>query len=405
MPKNQYIKFFNILLLFVVSLSSCTTLIGKDFVSNFEPPAWKKPPLMLDLSHKNSQVAQKYSNEPPQLEFSSTGCSNYLLAWWYPKHRRGLSEDQLKHEDDQKRLMDTAIISLEEERVVDTSFDGIKHFDDRIEKCFPDSLWRQRYLDFVKKANVWKISNDFNRMIVFTKKESFVAELWDFRSRPKCLWSKELKPPCHHNLIDVFFIEREKYSAVLLCFWDGAAIISQEKGELLDFFSYGIPNSDATRKAYREKFNLWSVREKDNSLDFDVFQADYCPEKRWIACGTIDRREIRIVSVDSKHDIINILNADAPPDRPTGGSWKVRRLSFAGQGKYLLVEYDFSGRLAAKTIESTEIYDTETWKLVWYENKRNITSVIISPDGKKIAFMRDQILEIGDFIPQEINLN
>jgi len=44
----------------------------------------------------------------------------------------------------------------------------------------------------------------------------------------------------------------------------------------------------------------------------------------------------------------------------------------------------------------TEIYDTATWKLVWQKNTEHIRDISISPDGKKVALMRDNVFEIGD---------
>jgi hypothetical protein len=45
----------------------------------------------------------------------------------------------------------------------------------------------------------------------------------------------------------------------------------------------------------------------------------------------------------------------------------------------------------------TEIFDVETWKLVWSEDSLSIHDVSLSPDGRKIAFVNGSRLEIRDF--------
>jgi hypothetical protein len=46
----------------------------------------------------------------------------------------------------------------------------------------------------------------------------------------------------------------------------------------------------------------------------------------------------------------------------------------------------------------TDIFDIRTRKLVWRENCYEIEGVTLSPDGKKMAFIRNNIIEIGDFL-------
>ena len=65
-------------------------------------------------------------------------------------------------------------------------------------------------------------------------------------------------------------------------------------------------------------------------------------------------------------------------------------------GKYLTVQYEYSGRYILITRLPTEVYDTDTWELIWYENKEEVSAVTVSPNEKKIAFLRDTILEMGD---------
>ncbi|MHC4399730.1 MAG: hypothetical protein ACYTG0_08625 [Planctomycetota bacterium] len=64
----------------------------------------------------------------------------------------------------------------------------------------------------------------------------------------------------------------------------------------------------------------------------------------------------------------------------------------------MIVEYCFAGRSTWRELEPTEILETESWKKVWSENSLNIGSVCLSPDGKKMAFVRDGVLEIGPFV-------
>ena len=51
--------------------------------------------------------------------------------------------------------------------------------------------------------------------------------------------------------------------------------------------------------------------------------------------------------------------------------------------------------------DCADIFEVGTWKRVWHENSLKISSVTLSPDGKKMAFIRDKRwLEIGPFVPQ-----
>ena len=90
-------------------------------------------------------------------------------------------------------------------------------------------------------------------------------------------------------------------------------------------------------------------------------------------------------------------NAEMNPVRPWGGDWRVRRVQFLADGKYVLAEYKFRGRGTSTVLEPTEIFETRTWKVVWKENDLEIKSVTLSPDGKKIAFLRANTLEVRPF--------
>jgi hypothetical protein len=85
--------------------------------------------------------------------------------------------------------------------------------------------------------------------------------------------------------------------------------------------------------------------------------------------------------------------------RYASGPWLCDGIQFGGGGKYLLVSYQLGTRARFRPIPQqlvTEIYDTDTWKLIWQKNTEHIRNISISNDGKKVVLMRDNIFEIGD---------
>ena len=53
--------------------------------------------------------------------------------------------------------------------------------------------------------------------------------------------------------------------------------------------------------------------------------------------------------------------------------------------------------------DSTEIYETTTWKCVWSEEDLDIGSVMLSPDGCWLAYVRERGIEIIPFQPKKLN--
>ena len=74
-------------------------------------------------------------------------------------------------------------------------------------------------------------------------------------------------------------------------------------------------------------------------------------------------------------------------------------MEFAG-GRYLIAELHFGGRGCLSPRNVTEIYDADTWKVVWRSTSSEITNITISPDGRTMAYARtDGHLELVPFAP------
>ncbi|MCX7591715.1 MAG: hypothetical protein N2255_08815, partial [Kiritimatiellae bacterium] len=110
-------------------------------------------------------------------------------------------------------------------------------------------------------------------------------------------------------------------------------------------------------------------------------------------------RRVRVVSLREPGTVVFEANTHDNPHKPHGGVWRVTGVEFLARGRYLLAEYSFDGRLTAVVLNPTDIFDTDTWQKVWHENSEQIRAVTLSNDGKKLAFIRNGVLEIGDFIP------
>jgi hypothetical protein len=69
----------------------------------------------------------------------------------------------------------------------------------------------------------------------------------------------------------------------------------------------------------------------------------------------------------------------------------------------MVVEYFFAGRGTDMVLRPTEVYETEHWQKVWEIEGARIHSVTLSPDGKEMALIRDNVLEVGPFIPKTLH--
>ena len=214
----------------------------------------------------------------------------------------------------------------------------------------------------------------------------------------KRLWEAEL-PEMVMELNSVAFFKRDNMSLILLAFGGTEGfILSQEDGKLIERLQYGHIESKEEQKAYKRKFHL-DYSDGDPALRFTSHALSCDPVRRFLACGAFWGRRLRVVSLDAPYKTVFEANTEDHPNRPWGGVWKTDRVEFVGS-QYLAVDYSFGGRLSLRQYYPSDIFDTTTWDVVWHENSSDIRAVTISPDNRKLALMRNNLLEIGDFVPE-----
>jgi hypothetical protein len=217
--------------------------------------------------------------------------------------------------------------------------------------------------------------------------------VWDL-TQHKLLWEQEYEG---YGINFSQFISWEGKECLLLTFDQKAIIVSQETGDILGEFQYIRPGEQ----------NLPPYGSRFYSSKFSTcpFSFAYNQAKRWLTCGEFVGRRVRIYSIDPPYPLLREFSADLPPQHTLlGGAWMVGKAEVNGNGRYLTVEYEYSGRNIVTACFPCEVYDTDTWELVWYENRAEVYEVTVSPNGKKIAFLRGKMLEIGDFAPSQIEI-
>jgi hypothetical protein len=118
-----------------------------------------------------------------------------------------------------------------------------------------------------------------------------------------------------------------------------------------------------------------------------------------LACGAFYDKRVRILDIAQPVKVVFEANTDVNPAQPPGGTWEVRRVEFAGDGRYLIVRYDFGGRLTKVSIDCTEVFEVRSWRSVWKEEDSSIGSVTLSPDCRLLAFVRNNAIDIIPFQP------
>ena len=121
------------------------------------------------------------------------------------------------------------------------------------------------------------------------------------------------------------------------------------------------------------------------------------PKSGWLICGEYESKRIRVISLNPPHGIVR----EVGPKGVNGlGVWSTFRLEATADGQFLLKVSDWGSRLMGGKTE-TEIYDTDTWKVLWRDVDRHGGDVTLSPDGRRLAIRKGQELEIRRF-PSEM---
>jgi WD40 repeat protein len=179
-----------------------------------------------------------------------------------------------------------------------------------------------------------------------------------------------------------------------------AVILSMRTGDAIRSFRLGhIENEQEAAKRNR-RFGL-RYDKGDPALYFSSHHFSYEEKTHLLACGASSDKRVRVLDISPPVKVVFEANTDVNPARPRGGLWHVSRVEFASGGKYLIAGYDFGGRLTRVSIDSTEIFDTRTWKCIWNEEDSKIGSVTLSLDGRLLAYVRDNGIEIIPFEPKE----
>ncbi|MFZ2806548.1 MAG: hypothetical protein WAZ60_09155 [Desulfosalsimonadaceae bacterium] len=253
---------------------------------------------------------------------------------------------------------------------------------------FPNTLYPQQFANYIKDASAWTFSAGMDFVVKGKENHEITKinckiELWNLINN-QLVWEKRLSDT---NIGIIRFIDFDNEQCILVAGAYKAYIISQNDGGILREISYSEPKE--IDESYYSRFDY----------KFVATQIDYNDDRRWLACTDLGSRRVRIYSIDSPNTLVSEINSERNPRPSIYGGWIGDYIKFNLDGDYLIVKYEFSGRLAWTECRSTEIYDINKWQICWFENKPNIYNVSLSPDGKMMALQRDKIIEIGEFKP------
>ncbi len=380
---RKWIILISILLIYL-ALASChvSYAMKKDrFLNSVDAPPVSNKVFTFNLD--------KYVKYWPHFEFAIDG-GGYILCWWH-----------LGNDPYQKMLGGTLVFN-HQGQVIDVQKNENSLKKEYID-LFPSATYRQKWPDFIKNADGYGFSDDGCYGIRLFEDRlwgDWNAELWKICEKRQLLW--KIDKFTREGLYPIIkFIRYKGEECIIVAFNVGKAIVvAQENGKVLDSFEYGPQDNEEILKEIKKKFHIScpeGVNECD--LDFSSSKLAYDSTNRLLASGDGHSQRVRIVEIDPPHKMIIELNSECNPRQPKGGTWKVTKLGFTKDGKYLLVEYDYQSLITGVSFSPTEIIDTETWQYCWFENSEEISEVTLSPDGKMIAYKRGSVLEVGSFVP------
>jgi hypothetical protein len=337
-----------------------------------------------------------YGPEKPEVEFSYGG--NLILCWWLPQPPIG----------DYYKLLGRCVVFDLKGRVVSDATDSHGRLTKNYEMMFPTTAARQHFAWFLKDTNsvrttLWGFSRDYSLGFRFLKPEGHFSlgdgELWSLGDGTKRIWTVQLPEKVGYQGIAAFLSDRGQSNILVAFSVSQAYVLSAKDGHVVDDFTYGKPETDAEQRAYRRKFGLMAEI-GDPSLSFSAGPLAFDSSRHLLACGALDGRRVRVVNADPAHNIVFEAHTNDNPERPRGGLWSVVSVRFEACGKYLTAEYQFGGRLTLKHLTAAEVFDTRTWLVVWSDQKSGRATARaprISPDGKTMALIKDDQLQIGRF--------
>jgi hypothetical protein len=278
------------------------------------------------------------------------------------------------------------------------------------------------YSNIANDAMGWFISPDWKYMVTFKnpkwskeQKTNSSASRPDFDTSTMDMW--QLEPVTNkiwENTYKGSYIPRmgcfySKGGSVYLLLVDfrDVRIYSCSDGKLVHSLSLFIETPEKELQNRIKQFHLqnWcSARD----VEFEPMEMAFSPERELVACQDQTSKRFRVFSTKPGSGLVYKGNENESPKSkssllyasgPWGYTGASDRIQFGGGGKYLLVSFMLGTRAMFRPIPQqlvTEIYDTDTWKLIWQKNTEHIRNISISNDGMKVALMRDNVLEIGD---------
>jgi WD40 repeat protein len=321
------------------------------------------------------------------LAFSASG--QMLCAWWSPG--LALINGRYVKQPDEFRIFDLAGKLLWSSTNSDRSL---------LWSNFPALACAQAHKAFQTNAEGWFLAPDCSWGIRVFKKSSLgddTVECWSLPQEPNVspLWTR--------NIARAFGVRPiatigSSDSEVLCSKGAGqeGLVLSRRTGDTIRTFTLGHIETDQEATKRNRRFGLgydWG----DPALYFSSHHFSYEETNHLLACGASHDKRVRVLDITPPVKVVFEANTDVNPARPRGGLWKVSRVEFASDCKYLIAGYDFGGRMTKVSIDSTEIFDTRNWKCIWSEEDSKIGSVTLSPDGRLLAYVRDDGIEIVPF--------
>ncbi|MEW6742136.1 MAG: hypothetical protein AB1486_05200 [Planctomycetota bacterium] len=227
----------------------------------------------------------------------------------------------------------------------------------------------------------------------------WTVELWELDPEPAKVWGVDLQG-MSQTLDEAAFFEHEGRKLLFLgLIGQHGFLLNLTDGSLVDKVSYGTTHAKAVEEWMKRAKAGEKVGKLEDLPSFFATSLSCDSERRWFACGDFESRRVRIVSLDPPYETVHEWNTGDDAHQPPGGGWRVERVRFAGQGRYLIVEYHFGGGGTSLSMRPTDIFETTSWSRVWHENTAEIDSVCLSQDGRRLAFVRNQTVEMGPFKP------
>jgi len=348
----------------------------KELIQEKEPPEWKGEHRKIDLSNYLSELYYT------KIDFSIQN-NDYVLVRSIIIEKTSFYNE---HESEVNIIKRHNEVVIDRENNIHNVMEDNNKVKSIYHEKFPYIFYRQKNESFLKGSKSWRFSQD-GKYGVSSKRsyqkniEQYTeVEFWDLEKN-RILWRKDYK---FSRILLLDFLKYKNNSCILLAGPENTILVLMDNGDIINDISYNNPSDYSTFSP--SLFNI----------GFYASGVSYNSTKQWIACGDFNSRRVRIFSIKDTIKLVSELNSNDDPSLPWGGVWWVDNIEFNENGKYMVIEYSFSGRGTSVICEPTEVYNVDIWKICWEENKLNVREVTISPDGKKIAYLRDYILEEGD---------